>query len=87
MGLCRADKVVVVTGASSGIAKACALQLASQGAKLILAARRLKELSEVAQECNNIAGQKSIASIVVADVSIEEDCKYAFTGARGVPSH
>lgn len=34
------DKVVVITGASSGIGEASALALASKGAKLVLAVRR-----------------------------------------------
>jgi NADP-dependent 3-hydroxy acid dehydrogenase YdfG len=44
-------KVVVVTGASSGIGKASALALADQGARLVLAARRKKELEDTAVAC------------------------------------
>lgn len=42
------DKVIWITGASSGIGEALALEFANQGARLILSARRLEELNRVA---------------------------------------
>ncbi len=45
------DKVVVITGASAGIGAALAVTLAKAGAKVVLAARREKELNEVAAAC------------------------------------
>ena len=44
------DKIVFITGASSGIGLACARKLAGQGAKLILAARRKERLKTLADE-------------------------------------
>jgi short-subunit dehydrogenase len=44
-------KVIVITGASSGIGAALAKQLAARGEKLVLVARREKELKEVAAAC------------------------------------
>ena len=46
-----AGKVVIVTGASSGIGEQLALQLAQNGAHLALAARNVQKLEHVAREC------------------------------------
>jgi 3-hydroxy acid dehydrogenase / malonic semialdehyde reductase len=43
------NKIVVVTGASSGIGRACAYTFAQQGARLILAARRMAQLQSLSQ--------------------------------------
>ena len=45
------DKVVVITGASSGIGRELAYQLAQRGAKLSLAAREVEALEAVKAEC------------------------------------
>ena len=44
------DKVVVITGASSGLGEAAARRLAQHGAKLVLGARRLERLQTLAKE-------------------------------------
>lgn len=66
------DKVVVVTGASAGIGKALALQLARQGAKVAIAARRAERLEQVAAECRALGVEVLVAP---TDVSDEAQCK------------
>jgi short-subunit dehydrogenase len=65
-------QVVIVTGASSGIGKALALQLAGQGAKVVLAARRAELLEQVAAACRQAGGE---ALSIPTDVSDEAQCK------------
>ncbi len=45
------NKTVIITGATSGIGKALALQIADKDVHLILAARRVNELNEIKEEC------------------------------------
>lgn len=63
-----AHAVVVITGASSGIGRATALNMASRGARLVLAARGESELERAARECTG-AGAEAIA--VPTDVTDE----------------
>ena len=51
------QKVVLITGASSGIGRALALELGKRGARLGLTARRAEELSRVAEEVSRAGGQ------------------------------
>lgn len=50
------DKVVLITGASSGFGAAAAKRFAQEGCKLVLAARRIERLEEMANEINARAG-------------------------------
>jgi short-subunit dehydrogenase len=53
-------KVVVVTGASSGIGRAAALQFARNGCRIALAARRTESLQEVAMCCESLGGSTHV---------------------------
>ena len=66
------SKVVVITGASSGIGKALAFEFARRGYSLSISARNIENLKEVESELLK-SGAKVIS--VKADVSIESDCK------------
>lgn len=63
-------KVVVITGASSGFGRGAAVELASEGASVVLAARRGEALDTVARECEAVGGT---AIPVPVDVSNERD--------------
>jgi len=61
------DKVVFLTGASSGIGEALALAMAKRGAMLGLLARREELLKELAQKCEQIGGTARYFAIDVTD--------------------
>jgi NADP-dependent 3-hydroxy acid dehydrogenase YdfG len=60
------DKVVVITGASSGLGEAAARELARNGSKLVLGARRLERLQDLAAELR--LGSGAAVRTDVADV-------------------
>lgn len=66
------NKVIIVTGASSGIGEATARQFGRAGAKLVLAARRVDKLETLAQEILAI-GSGAETCVVQADLSKLED--------------
>ena len=66
------DKAVIITGASSGIGKACAIALAKEGASVVITGRNAYKLHTVSEEIKKI---NSNVLIIQSDVSKEEDCK------------
>src|SRR3712207_3015567 len=60
-------RVVVITGASSGIGRATALRFAESGAALVLNARGTKSLESVAAECGQLGAEAEIRSADVTD--------------------
>ena len=66
------DKVVIITGASSGIGEATAKLLASKGAKVVLGARRGEELKQIVDEIKEDGGQAVYQELDVTDPSANE---------------
>ena len=60
------DKVIIITGASSGIGEATAILLAQKGAKLVLAARREEKLQTIVEKIKENSGE---AVYFVTDVT------------------
>ncbi|HWC19931.1 MAG TPA: 3-oxoacyl-ACP reductase FabG, partial [Terriglobales bacterium] len=72
-------RVAFVTGASQGIGRACALRLATQGAKVALAARNMDKLQQVESEIASAGGE---AVSFAMDVAQEEQIKSAVKAAQ-----
>ncbi len=76
-----AGRVALVTGASQGIGRACAIALAEAGASVALAARNADKLAEVAAE---IASAGGVAHPFALDIAEEESIKAC---AKAVVAH
>src|SRR5947209_19333432 len=63
------DKVVIITGASSGIGEATTKLLASKGAKLVLGARREDKLKQIVEEIEKDGGQAVCQKLDVTEAS------------------
>lgn len=77
----QTGRIALVTGASQGIGRACALKLAREGATVALAARNLDKLGAVAEE---IAQAGGTAHAFTLDVASEESIKEC---AKAVAAH
>ena len=69
------ERVVLITGSSSGIGAATAIHFAGHGAKLALVARNTAKLEEVAEECRK-SGSPDVL-VISQDLSNEEGCDSA----------
>ena len=71
-------RVAVVTGASQGIGRACAMELAKRGASVALVARNQQKLEEVAAEIGGGTGEPARARVTPADIENEDQIKAVF---------
>ena len=79
------NKVVVITGASSGIGRSIALESASRGATVVLLARRLDKLEEIAAEARELSASAAFA--VKADLGLASDIEAAFAEVKEKVKH
>lgn len=66
------DRVIVITGASSGIGEAMAKVYAAQGARVVLGARSVEKLRQLADEIHAGGGQAAFCGV---DVTKPEECR------------
>jgi 3-oxoacyl-[acyl-carrier protein] reductase len=77
-GLFMQNRIAFVTGASRGIGRACALALSAAGARVVLAARQLEKLEQVADEIRAAGGDPFVSAI---DMSAPDSIRAAFAKA------
>ena len=75
------NKIVLITGASSGIGKACAIAFAKEGANLILAARRLDRINDLSASLKKDYGSKVLT--LELDVRDYKNVKNTFDNLTG----
>ena len=75
------DRVAFVTGASQGIGRACALELAEAGARVVVGARQQDKLSELVEEIRSQGGR---ADAVPLDIASAESIQQAFATGREI---
>ncbi|MBI3698608.1 MAG: 3-oxoacyl-[acyl-carrier-protein] reductase [Acidobacteria bacterium] len=75
------NRVALVTGASQGIGRACALLLAQHGARVVAGARQVEKLEQLVVEIRAAGGH---AAAVPLDVTSEESISTAFRQAEAV---
>ena len=78
-----AGRIALVTGASQGIGRACAIELARQGASVALAARNIDKLAAVAAEIDAAGGAAHTFALDVASEESIRDCAKSVIGHFG----
>lgn len=70
------DKVVIITGASSGIGAETAVEFARHGSHVVLVARRVGELEKTADMCNKAGLDRDKILVIPADLMNDDDLKH-----------
>ncbi|CAG2166913.1 unnamed protein product, partial [Oppiella nova] len=70
-----ANKVVLITGSSSGLGAQMAREFAKRGAQVVITGRNQDRVCEVAESCDGLSPLGLIALQVVADVTKDEDVR------------
>ena len=78
-------KIILITGASSGIGKACAINLAEHGAQVILQARGEEALREVANTIESNGGKASVYPVDLSDFNQINSSAERIKSEVGVP--
>ena len=73
------NRTALITGASRGIGRVCALELARAGARVILAARSLDKLEQVAAEVSAFGGE---AKVITIDMSSRHSIQQSIQAAQ-----
>ncbi|MDR6940722.1 SDR family oxidoreductase [Mucilaginibacter pocheonensis] len=68
------NKIIIITGASSGIGRSLAIECAKRGAHVVLAARQYVTLCELARDLEKHYNIRALA--VQCDVAVEADCEH-----------
>ena len=79
------QKIVVVTGASSGLGEATAKAMAGRGARLALLARNRERLGRVAAEITQQGGQAATFPVDLTDAAAVDRVSRAIMSSLGVP--
>ena len=72
-------KVALITGSSSGIGAATAIEFAKLGAQVVVTGRNQQKMKKVAEECERVSklgnyNHSRVMLEIVADVTNEDDC-------------
>jgi len=79
------DRLILITGASSGIGEASARSLARAGARVVLQARSADKLHQLAEQINGAGGKAYAVPVDVSDAGAVQEAARRVTDQYGVP--
>ncbi|XP_069993820.1 3-oxoacyl-[acyl-carrier-protein] reductase FabG [Penaeus vannamei] len=81
-GLGLKGKVAIITGATSGIGRGCAVDLAREGCYIAITGRNVSALQEVSKLCYEAGVPEGKVLSLEADLSKDEDCKRVVSSTK-----